>query len=144
MHRRAALSAVAIAVVVLSAGCGRLSQRRAPAGSRQVALLPWPSRSDYTTIKTAVAMRNQALFGDRDWRRKSFAASLAARTLLTVRVAAGPCASYVTELYGTLRDLMDAYAGENWRPLVRIARGQPALASVCLAPRYFLTNGPGA
>jgi len=106
--------------------------------------MPWPSAADNATIKPAVSVRADAVFHESDWRRKAFAASLAARTLLTVRVAPGPCAEYVTELYGTLRDLMDAYAGENWRPLVRLVFRQPPLASVCLGPRYRLTDGPGA
>ena len=59
---------------------------------------------------------------------------LAARTLLTVRIAAGPCATYVTQLYGNLRDLMDAYPGENWRPLIRLVPRQPSLAHACRNP----------
>ncbi len=134
---------VLIALAIIAGGCGTLAQRPAAAVPGPVALLPWPSPSDYTTIKTAVAVRDQALFHEKDWRRKSFAASLAAQTLLTVRLAPGPCATYVTELYGTLRDLMDAYAGENWRPLVRLVRRQPSLASVCIAPWADLAASAG-
>jgi hypothetical protein len=136
--------ALPIVLAVIAGGCGTVAQRHpAPAAPQPVVLLPWPSPSDYTTIKIAVAVRDRALFHEADWRRKSFAASLAAQTLLTVRVAPGPCADYVTELYGTLRDVMDAYAGENWRPLVRVVRRQPTLASVCLAPRDHLAASAG-
>lgn len=128
-------SALLLALAVIAGGCGTVAQRPAPTAPQPVALLPWPSPSDYTTIKVAVAARDRALFHETDWRRKSFAASLAAQTLLTVRMVPGACADYVTELYGTLRDMMDAYAGENWRPLVRLVRRQPSPASVCLAPR---------
>jgi hypothetical protein len=132
-----------ITLAVIAGGCGTVEQRLAPAVPGPVAPLPWPSRSDYTTIKIAVAVRDRALFHETDWRRKSFAASLAAQTLLTVRMTAGPCADYVTELYGTLRDMMDAYAGEDWRPLVRLVRRQPSPASVCLAPTDHLAANAG-
>jgi hypothetical protein len=94
----------------------------------------WPSAADYGTIRTAVAVRDRALFHERDWRRKAFAASLALRTLMTVRLAAGPCADYVTELYGNLRDLMDAYKGEDWQPLVRLVRHQTSIGRACRQP----------
>jgi hypothetical protein len=136
-------STLLIALAVIGGGCGTLAQRPASAVPGPVTVLPWPSPSDYTTIKIAVAVRDRVLFHESDWRRKSFAASLAAQTLLTVRMAPGPCADYVTELYGTLRDMMDAYAGENWRPLVALVRRQPSLASVCLAPRAQLAAGAG-
>lgn len=124
--------ALLIAVAIFGAACGTY---RPPAGHPQhVALSPWPSAADYNTIKTALAVRDDALLHQRDWRRKSFSASLAARTLLTVRIGAGTCAAYVTELYGNLRDLMDAYRGEDWRPLVRLLRHQPSLPRACKPP----------
>lgn len=133
-----------IAIATLAGGCATITRSHPVAVTRPVVLMPWPSAADYATIKTALRVRDDALFHERDWRRKAFAASLAAWTLLTARVAPGPCATYVTELYGTLRDLMDAYAGENWRPLVRFVSSQPTLRSVCVAPRYDLVNGLGA
>jgi hypothetical protein len=136
--------ALVIAIAVVAGGCGTIARSHSATATRPVALMPSPSTTDYATIKTAVRVRDDALFHEGDWRRKAFAAALAARTLLTVRVAPGPCAEYVTELYGSLRDLMDAYAGENWRPLVRLISHQPPLESVCLDRRYRLTNGPGA
>jgi hypothetical protein len=130
-----------IVLAVIAGGCGTVAERHpAPAASQPVVLMPWPSPADYTTIKVAVSVRDRALFDETDWRRKSFAASLAAQTLLTVHVAPGSCADYVTELYGTLRDMMDAYAGENWRPLLQIVRRQPPVASACLAPTERLAG----
>jgi hypothetical protein len=123
-----------VAVTILVGACG--TTYRPPAGRPQhVALSPWPSAANYGTIKTALAVRDDALLHQRDWRRKSFAASLAAKTLLTVRIGAGTCAAYVTELYGNLRDLMDAYPGEDWRPLVHRVRQKPSLARACKQPK---------
>jgi hypothetical protein len=136
--------ALPIVLAVIACGCGTVAEHHpTPAAPQPAVLLPWPSPSDYTTIKIAVAVRDRVLLHETDWRRKSFGASLAAQTLVTVRVAPGPCADYVAELYGTLRDVMDAYAGENWRPLVRVVRRQPSLARVCLAPRDHLTASAG-
>ena len=130
--------AALVAVTILGGACGTTYT---PAGRPQhVALSPWPSAADYGTIKTALAVRDDALLHQRDWRRKSFAALLAARTLLTLRISAGTCAAYVAELYGSLRDLMDAYPGEDWRPLVRLVRHQPSLARACKQPEDPLTE----
>jgi hypothetical protein len=120
-------------MTILGGACGTTYRQRAGHHQR-VALSPWPSAGDYRTIKTALAVRDDALLHQREWRRKSFAASLAARTLLTVRIGAGTCAAYVTELYGSLRDLMDAYPGEDWRPLVHLVRHEPSLVRACKQP----------
>jgi hypothetical protein len=123
-----------LALTMVGGACG--ISRRPPTGRPQhVALSPWATAADYGTIKTAVAVRDDALLHERDWRRKSFAASLAARTLLTVRIGSGTCAAYVTELYGNLRDLMDAYPGEDWRPLVRLVRHERSPIRACKQPR---------
>jgi hypothetical protein len=92
---------------------------------------PWPSAADYTTIKVAVSVRDRALFQRTDWRTKSLSASLALRTLMTVRMAPGRCAAFVTFLYGNLLDLQEAYPGEDWRPLIRLVRRHPTLESSC-------------
>jgi pimeloyl-ACP methyl ester carboxylesterase len=122
-------------LAVLVIGCGATSRGPAASSTRQAAPTPRPSVADYTTIKIAAAVRDHALFHETDWRRKSYGATLALRTLLTVRVAAGPCATYITDLYGNLRDLLDAYPGEDWRPLLRLVRHQPSLASACHSPQ---------
>ena len=133
--------ALLLAVTILAAACATTTAYRPSAVPPQhFAPSPWPSAADYRTIKTALAVRNNALLHERDWRRKAFAAYLAARTLLTVQIAGGPCAAYVTELYGSLRDLMDAYRGEDWRPLVRLVRHQPSLARACKQPQSALTG----
>jgi hypothetical protein len=122
-----------LVLTILVGACG--TTYSAPAARPQhIALRTWPSAADYATIKTALAVRDDALLHRRDWRRKSFAASLAARTLLTVQLGRGACAAYVTELYGNLRDLMDAYPGEDWRPLVHLVRHEPSPAHACKQP----------
>jgi hypothetical protein len=131
--------ALLVSLALLSGACGT-SYSATPSRPRQVVLRPWPSPADYGTIKTAVAVRDDAVFHQRDWRRKSFAASLALRTLLTVRIGAGTCATYVTELYGNLRDLLDAYPGEDWRPLVRLLRHQPSFGRACRQPGEHRTE----
>lgn len=95
---------------------------------------PWPSAADYMTIKVAVGVRDRALFQATDWRTKSLSASLALRTLMTVRMAPGRCAAFVTFLYGNLLDLHEAYPGEDWRPLIRLVRRHPTLKSSCAQP----------
>jgi hypothetical protein len=120
-----------IALAALAGGCGTTMHRPSDRPARAAPPTAWPSAADYGTIKIAVAVRDDALLHEPDWRRKSFAASLALRTLLTMRIAAGPCASYVTQLYGNLRDLMDAYPREDWHPLVRLVRHEPSLAASC-------------
>jgi hypothetical protein len=123
-----------IAGVAFLGGCGGGTRSPSPAVPPAVAANPWPSEADYGTIKTALAARDDALFHEPNWRRKSFVAELASRTLLTVRMTAGSCAAYVTELYGTLHDLMEAYPGEDWRPLLRFVRRQPSLHTACTPP----------
>jgi len=126
-----------IAVAVLAAGCGgggasSTGSTSSPSVRAGPALLgPWPSAADYTTIKAAVAVRDHALYRETDWRRKSLTAALGLQTLITVRVGPGPCATFVTSLYGNLLDLHEAYRGEDWRPLIRYVRHQPKLATVC-------------
>ena len=138
-----------IAVAVLAAGCGGSASSNRSTGSsadqaRPVVLAPWPSAADYGTIRAAVAVRDHALFRETDWRIKSLMATLGLQTLVTVRVGPGPCAAFVTSLYGNLLDLHEAYQGEDWRPLIRYVRRQPTLASVCghtVAPVRGLGSG---
>lgn len=134
---------VIVMLAVLPAGCGAVARQssshdprsRPPdVPVRSVALSTWPSGADYQTIKIALAVRDAALFHERDWRRKSFSASLAMRTLMSVRLAPGRCAAYVGELYASLHSLMDAYLGEDWRPLVIWSRQQPSLTAACQRP----------
>lgn len=122
---------LSVALAAVLTGCGTMHPAASRPATKAQVLSRWPSAADYTTIKVAAGVRDQALFHEHNWRRKSFAAQLALRTLLTVRMAASPCASYVTELYGTLRDLQDAYPEEDRRPLVAVVRRDPPLARVC-------------
>jgi hypothetical protein len=144
--RRRLLVLVWIAAGGVLAGCGATVGVPTPTGgavsasaavSARAAVVPptqWPSEADYGTIRVAAAVRDDALFNRKDWRQRKFEASMALRTLLTVRVAPGRCADYVTELFGSLRDLADGYAGEDWRPLVRLVHGQPSARSACRPP----------
>jgi len=134
MLRRCALS---IALVLAASGCGGTPRRDQPAGPVPLRaqdareLSPRPYLADFQTIKVARAVRDRVLFHERDPRRKSYGASLAVQTLLTVRMAAGPCLSYVGRLYGSLLSLAEAYRGEDWRPLIRLIRREPRLVRVC-------------
>jgi hypothetical protein len=47
----------------------------------------------------------------------------------------GRCAQFVAHLYDELADLNQAYAGENWQPLVKDVAHDPSAQSQCLAPR---------
>ena len=96
-----------ISTALLTGACGT-TYTAAASRPRPVALSPWPSAADYGTIKTAVAVRDDALFHQRDWRRKSFAASLALRTLLTCESRRAPARS--TSLSCT------AICGTSWTP----------------------------
>jgi hypothetical protein len=128
-----------VPLAALAGGCGALTHVPGAGITQPVVITAWPSPGDYTTIKTAVAARDDALFRQTDWRRRAFTASLASQTLLTVRIKAGSCFAFVGQLYANLRDLMDAYPGEDWRPLARLVRRQPSVATACLPPRSHLT-----
>jgi hypothetical protein len=129
MARRA--SCLFLIAFALAGGCGATTHHASAGLPPRPPLSPWPSRADYATIKTAVGVRDHVLLRRTDWREKAYAAFLGLRTLLTVHMAAGSCATYVTELYGNLLDLRDAYPAEDWRPLVRFVRRQPSLAAAC-------------
>lgn len=120
-----------VGLAALAAACGSTTHTSSTAIPKFAAPTAWPTASDYGTIRTAVAARDDALFRQKDWRMRSFVATLALRQLLTIRIAPGSCAQYVVELYGSLRSLEDAYAGEDWRPLVQFVHHQPSLASQC-------------
>ena len=125
-----------LAALMLAAAGSGASTAPTSASPRAAAVLsPWPSAADYTTIKVAAAVRDHALFHERDWRRKAFAARLGLRTLLTVRMAPGPCATFVNGLYANLRDMLDAYRGEDWRPLYVVVRREVPLWFACQPPR---------
>lgn len=104
-------------------------------GPGAATLRVWPSAADYTTIKTAAAVRDHVLFHVRDWRQKAYGAKLALDTLATVRLKPGSCASFVGELIGNLEDLANAYPGEDWGPLKRTLRQEPSVARACRRPQ---------
>jgi hypothetical protein len=122
-----------IALVVLALACGAAGATAAAASPAPASR--WPSAADYQTIKTAAAVRDHLLFHVSNWREKAFGAQLALQTLVTVRVNAGPCATFVIELSGNLEDLANAYQGEKWGPLIRTVRHEPSVAHACKRPR---------
>jgi hypothetical protein len=137
-----------IALALAASGCGGTARHHqpvvlvSPAAPDARASNPRPDLADYQTIKIARAVRDKALFHEPDPQRKSHGASLALHTLLTVRMAAGPCVRYVGQLYGTLLSLVDAHRGEDWRPLIRIVRREPRLAHVCRPRPQPAGRGP--
>ena len=133
--RRGSLIALGLLMIACGASAQPAVVGAAPAVlARAGSLSAWPTRADYQTIKTAVAARNHLLFHVNNWSEKAYGARLALETLLTVRLRAGSCASYVGELVGNLRDLSEAYPGEKWGPLIRTVRREPPLAHACRRP----------
>ena len=121
-----------LAFAALLAGCASVRHHAAILLSPPTAR---PTAGDYNTIKTAAGARAQALYVERDWRRKAGAAFYALETLMSVhRLTPGRCATYVAGLYGELRDLLDAYPGENWRPLILTVRHDPSPQTACQRP----------
>lgn len=125
----AALTAIALA------GCAN-TRPEAPPTTATSSINPsqWPSAADYTTIRIARAVLDQALFHETNWRRRSYAASLAMRTLLTLRLGPGHCATYINRLYDELWSLFDAAPGENWAPLKTLVRHDPTVRAACRRP----------
>jgi hypothetical protein len=114
------VAALAAPAVLALDGCaGRTKSPAQPARSPPAAASQWPSQADHTTIRVDQVMLDARL-RENDWRRRSNGASLAMRSLLTVRLPPGPCASYVSRLYGELWGLFDDYPGDDWRPLARL------------------------
>jgi hypothetical protein len=67
-------------------------------------------------------------------RFRAFAGFLGLSELATVNPPApGPCRVAVTYLTNNLRDLEDAYPGENWAPLRRLVATEPSIQAC--APR---------
>jgi hypothetical protein len=97
-------------------------------------LSEWPAPADLTTIQVARQVLFDDLVHETNWRRRSYKASLAMQTLMTIRLAPGRCASYVARLYSELWSLYDGYEGEDWRPLIRLVRHDPTIRQVCQRP----------
>ncbi len=96
----------------------------------------------YNVIVAAVKARDQAL-RLRAWNEKAYAADLALRTLITLagQVRAGRCARFVAHVYDELSDLRQAYAGEDWRPMVAVVAHDPSAPSECRPPPALATPG---
>jgi hypothetical protein len=137
-HRSAAVWLKSLLVTLTCLGLSACESRTvAPAARVQDATAlpsPWPRAADYTTIRIAREVMFHSLLYETDWRRRATGASLGMRTLLTVRLAPGRCAEYVGRLYAELMSLADGYAGEDWRPLVRLVRHDPPVWQACAPP----------
>jgi hypothetical protein len=132
----AACVAVTAGASVASAHpAARPAPRHNVAAARQTPSL-WPDLANYRAIVIAVKVRDQALHL-RAWNQKSYAAQLALETLATLAgtMLPGKCASFVAHIYDELADLSEAYAGENWQPLVEVVAHDPTARSQCSAPR---------
>jgi hypothetical protein len=124
-----ALTAIALA------GCANMRPEAPPTTTASGAQpSEWPTAADYTTIRIARIALDQALFHETDWRRRSFTASLAMQTLLTIRLRPGRCATYVNRLYDELWSLFDAASGENWAPLETLVQHDPTVRAACRRP----------
>lgn len=135
MRARLVMSVAIVLGTLLLSGCSGQTAERRPAREVPAVLpSPWPSAADYTTIRIARDVMFHSLTRETDWRRRAFGATLGMRTLLSVRVTAGRCATYVGRLYSELFSLSDGYAGEDWRPLVRLVRHDPSVRSACRGP----------
>jgi hypothetical protein len=130
-HRSRPIALLMLAALAIPA-CAGDKHDPPPATLKQPS--QWPSAGDYTTIRIADAVLKQALFHETDYRRRSFAASLAMHTLLTVRLQPGPCATYTSHLSDELRSLLDAAPAENWAPLKAVVRQDPPLRAICKRP----------
>jgi hypothetical protein len=130
----AAAIALTATIVMLSS----TSANRATTPSRiPVAYTTRTSRldaADWATVENAVRLRTMALRPGRTALYRAFAAYMGLNGLLSLHpVLPGRCATAMSYLYDNLLDLRHAYPGEDWRPLRRLIRKQPAL-SVC-APK---------
>jgi hypothetical protein len=140
--RRCSLfAAVCVAVTACaSVASARPLARPAP---RQIAAVArqtpsrWPDPANYNAIIVAVKVRDQALHHLKAWNEKAYAAQLALGTLATLAgtMLPGRCARFVAHLYDELADLSQAYAGENWQPLLQVVAHDPSARSQCSAPR---------
>jgi hypothetical protein len=83
---------------------------------------------EWETVRQVVRMRGQALAPRRTALYRSFAAYIGLQGLIGLRpVLPGHCAVAILYLYNNLRDLHNAYPGENWRPLRLLIRKEPSL-----------------
>jgi hypothetical protein len=135
LGRRASATIAMALVTILVAACG-VARPASPQPdirftSQSPIMSQWPSAGDYNTIATARSALHQALFKLTHWNQRAYAAGLAMRTLLTLRMLPGPCATYTSRLYDELWGLADAQPSEDWRPLKVLVRRDPPLRVVC-------------
>jgi hypothetical protein len=92
-----------------------------------------PSEADYGAVVSARVVIHQAL-REPNWHGKSYGALLGMKALMTIHpIASARCAWFVNRTYDELRDLLDAYPGENWAPMVTVVHHDPPV-TICRAP----------
>lgn len=133
-------TALVIAVVIL-----RFADRTTPKPMLRATPVadvgPGPSRLDghgWQTIQQVLRLRRMALAPKRTSTYRSFAAYMGLQGLMSLRpVRRGKCAVAVLYLYNNLRDLLEAYPGENWQPLRLLIPKEPSLRACApkAAPR---------
>jgi hypothetical protein len=101
----------------------------------------WPDVANYNVIVTAVELRDQALRLT-TWERKSYAARLGLLLLVSLEgtIAPGKCATFGAHVYAELKDLNQAYPGEDWRPMVVVVAHDPSVASQCRSAQLVLPD----
>ena len=92
---------------------------------------PRSSRLDahgWKTVQQVLHLRTLALARHRTALYRAFAAYMGIQGLTSLRpVLPGRCSVAVVDLYDNLRDLLDAYPGEDWQPLRHLVAKQPSL-----------------
>ena len=93
-----------------------------------------PNKADWQKIKAAAHTRDLALARHRTARFRAFAGYLGLAELESIRpLGKGPCLTAVTYLRNNLRDLENAFPGENWDPLRRAVAREPSIQA-CAPP----------
>jgi hypothetical protein len=126
---------LALPLCLLVAACGSaLPHRRVSQADPAPRASPWPDTANYNAIVTAVEVRDHALHL-KAWNQKAYAAQLALETLVTLEgtMRPGKCARFVAHIYDELTDLNQAYAGEDWHPMVVVVAHDRTVASQCRA-----------
>jgi hypothetical protein len=139
--RRCILTAVVLAVAFLASSApAAISRTSTSLGARPSR----PDHADWIKIKTAAGLRTLALAPHRTPRFRAFAAFLGLTQLASIHPPGpGRCLIAVTYLYNNLRDLENAYPGENWDPLRSIVAKEPSIRA-CAPRRSRRSTPPGA
>jgi hypothetical protein len=120
MHWRT-LTVVVTAAVLIGSPAALPASASAAAPTR-------PNKADWHKIQSAARLRKMALARHRTARFRSFAATLGLGQLASIHpLAPGRCLTAATDLFNNLRDLENAFPGENWDPLRRAVAKEPSI-----------------